>query len=123
MEWLDHDAEMDRILEPLLRNVRIVDPLAFLDMIALEQTANAILTDSGGVQKEAFFYKVPCITFRDETEWVETIDSGWNQLVGANCARILAAASSIAVPASTPSLFGHGDASKRTLDCLEARNV
>lgn len=110
-------------LEPLLRNVRIVDPVAFLDMIALEQTATAILTDSGGVQKEAFFYGVPCITFRDETEWVETIDSGWNQLVGADCEKIVAAASRVATPASTPSLFGHGDAAKRTLDCLEARNV
>lgn len=107
-------------LESLLRNVCIVEPLAFLDMVALEQSASAILTDSGGVQKEAFFYQVPCITLRDETEWVETVDSGWNQLVGANRERILEAVATLSLPSSTPSLFGRGDAAKRALDCLEA---
>lgn len=107
-------------LESLLRNVRIVEPLAFLDMIALEQSAKAILTDSGGVQKEAFFYQVPCITLRDETEWVETVASGWNQLVGADRERIQKAVATLSTPSSSPSPFGHGDAAKRALDCLEA---
>ncbi|WAI84364.1 MULTISPECIES: non-hydrolyzing UDP-N-acetylglucosamine 2-epimerase [Achromobacter] len=107
-------------LESLLGNVRIVEPLAFLDMVALEQSASAILTDSGGVQKEAFFYQVPCITLRDETEWVETVDSGWNQLVGANRERILEAVATLSPPSSTPCLFGRGDAAERALDCLEA---
>lgn len=69
--------------------VRIVDPLSFLEMVALERAARLILTDSGGVQKEAFFYGVPCLTMRDETEWVETVSAGANQLVGADRDRIV----------------------------------
>jgi UDP-GlcNAc3NAcA epimerase len=78
-------------LEGLLQRVRCVDPLPYLDMIALEQAAHAVLTDSGGVQKEAYFFGVPCITMRDETEWVELVQLGWNRLAGADTDRILAA--------------------------------
>ncbi len=106
-------------LEGLLSKIRVVEPLAFLDMVALEQTAKAVLTDSGGVQKEAFFYAVPCVTLRDETEWIETIDSGWNQLVGADREKIIDAVATLSAPTSTPSLFGSGDAARRILDCLE----
>lgn len=82
-------------LEHHLAALTVVDPLPFLDMVALEQAAQVILTDSGGVQKEAFFYKVPCITMRDETEWVETIESGWNRLVGASREMIINAFKSL----------------------------
>lgn len=79
----------DHNLEHWLKDLIVVEPLPFLDMVALEQAAKVILTDSGGVQKEAFFYEVPCITMRDETEWVETVALGWNHVVGASKARIL----------------------------------
>lgn len=71
---------LDHYLESLITT----EPLGFLDMIALEQSAWVILTDSGGVQKEAFFFQVPCVTMREETEWVETVDLGWNTLAGAD---------------------------------------
>lgn len=89
-------------------NVRLVDPVTYLDMLNLEQNARMILTDSGGVQKEAYFFSVPCLTLRTETEWLETVQSGWNLLVGTDRDRILAGLQHVFPPSDQqPALFGN----------------
>lgn len=79
------------ILGLSLSGVRVLEPVSYLDMLILEKHARVILTDSGGVQKEAFFFKVPCVTLREETEWVETVKNGWNVLAGCDTDRIVQA--------------------------------
>lgn len=108
-------------LSHYLTALKITDPLPFLDMVALEQAAKVILTDSGGVQKEAFFYGVPCITMRDETEWVETVHLGMNRLVGASKVDIQNAAfvaieSDVALVSAFP--YGDGLAAKKIAQFL-----
>lgn len=109
-------------LEKLLMPLTVIEPLPFLDMVALEQAAKIILTDSGGIQKEAFFYRVPCITMRSETEWVETVSSGWNQLVGAEFKNIYEIYKKRLHSVSGASVepYGDGTASKKILEFLTA---
>jgi UDP-GlcNAc3NAcA epimerase len=98
--------------------VRVVDPVGYLEMVWLEANCQFVLTDSGGVQKEAFFHRKPCITLREETEWVELVSSGWNTLAGANAERISKCISSVSAPEVAPALYGRGDASRKVVEGL-----
>lgn len=104
-------------------NVRLCEPVGFLDMIQLERNARLILTDSGGIQKEAYFFGVPCLTLREETEWTETVEVGWNLLVGANRDKITQAAKVFVLPETRPSLFGDGHAAEQFVKLLEQETM
>lgn len=105
-------------LDQQLSGVMLLEPLSFLDMMRLEQSARAILTDSGGVQKEACFFRVPCVTLRDETEWVETVAGGWNTLVGAESSRIFNAFQDLQRPMQALEAYGNGHAAAAVLQLL-----
>jgi len=100
--------------------VKIIDPVGYLDMVMLEKSARVILTDSGGVQKEAFFFCVPCITLRNETEWKELVDRGFNRLCGPSPQAILSSyREALAVtPDWSVQLYGNGNAAQIVADRL-----
>jgi UDP-GlcNAc3NAcA epimerase len=104
----------------LAPQVRTIDPVGYLDMIELEAACSCIVTDSGGVQKEAYFFRKPCITLRDSTEWVETVRTGWNRLAGADEERILEALRSAEPGAEGEPLYGRGEAGEEALEALLA---
>jgi len=92
-----------------LEHLRLVPPLGYLDFTKLLRHARAVLTDSGGVQKEAYLAEVPCLTLRDRTEWTETVELGWNRLVGLDPDAVLAGLG-VERPAAHPELYGGGRA-------------
>lgn len=98
-----------RLVDGAHANPRYIDPVGYLDMLMLEQHARLILTDSGGMQKEAFWLGVPCITLREETEWVETVEAGGNVLVGVDKERIKKSVGSV----SSSNLKGHFDGAEK----------
>ena len=93
-------------------HVKVIEPVGYFDMLVLEENARLIATDSGGVQREAYFLGVPCITLRDETEWVGTVKAGWNKLVGTDPVVILDAWFAFQPPAERPPIFGNGSAAE-----------
>jgi len=110
-------------LDLKLPNIYLIDPVSYIDMIVLESNARLILTDSGGVQKEAYFSQKPCITLRDETEWVETVDSGNNILAGVEPGSIKKAVKTFGKKrkAVFPEFYGDGNSAKKIVDLLCAK--
>jgi len=103
----------------LQEKVRIIKPVGYLDFIKLMNHSKKIITDSGGVQKEAYIFKVSCITLRDKTEWVETVEDGWNVLVGSDKDKIVKMANNFEPENKQRNVFGDGKASERIAEILE----
>jgi UDP-N-acetylglucosamine 2-epimerase len=102
-------------------NVMMIKPVGHFDMLTLQENANCILTDSGGVQKEAYLVGVRCITLREETEWVETVDAGWNRLAGVDAKMILENFESWFPQTERPPLYGDGHAAAQIFEILSSR--
>ena len=103
-------------------NIHLVEPVGYLDMLVLEKNAYVILTDSGGVQKEAYFHAVPCVTIRPETEWVETVNTGWNTLADPTRESVLSALAKPRPTQPPPPVFGDGKAAEHVVERLAAWN-
>ena len=101
-------------------NVQVVDPVGYLDMLVLEENAECILTDSGGIQKEAYLLGVRCITMREETEWVETVEAGWNFLAGANHEKIVNSFYDFYPEENRPQIYGGGDAADKIVQVIKS---
>jgi len=104
-------------------NVELIEPVGYLEMLVLEENAETVVTDSGGVQKEAFFVGRPCITLRDRTEWTETVAGGWNVLVGTDPLKIADAMRTFRPVGQRRNLFGDGHAAERVVKAMASPNA
>ncbi|MHC4430276.1 MAG: non-hydrolyzing UDP-N-acetylglucosamine 2-epimerase, partial [Planctomycetota bacterium] len=100
------------------KHLRLICPVSFLDMVMLERHARAILTDSGGIQKEAYFHGIPCVTLREETEWTETVEVGWNRLAGNDTKVICECVRSLSGQREIIEEYGNGDSAKVLVDIM-----
>ncbi len=112
-------AALKRIGASFKGHVKLVEPMGYFDMMVLEENARLIATDSGGVQREAYVHGVPCLTLRAETEWVETVATGWNLLVDVEPDQVLKAWSTFAPAVQRPPIFGDGKAGERIVQAIE----
>ena len=99
-------------------NIKVIEPIGYLEMLMLESNSKKIVTDSGGVQKEAYFMGKPCITMRDETEWIETVEVGWNVIVGTDKEQIIHAINNFEPKSEQKLIFGDGEASKKIIELI-----
>jgi len=111
--------ETHGLKEKIKSNVSLIKPVGYIGFLWLEKNAKKILTDSGGIQKEAYLLKIPCITLRENTEWVETVEDGWNVLVGADTEKIVKAVKSFTPPQKQSNHFGNGKASEKIKRVIE----
>lgn len=114
-------AKIDQFGLAIPETIRVVAPVGYLEMVWLEAHSALIATDSGGVQKEAYFHGKPCVTLREETEWVELVESGWNVLVGADMAKIASRTITIPHVAAIHPLYGSGHAAEDIISAISAK--
>lgn len=111
--------EQEGLRDVVAENIQITEPLGYLDLITVLKNARLAVTDSGGLQKEAYWLKIPCITLREQTEWVETVESGWNQLVGSSAGDFQEALKRVDTPQEHPDFYGDGHAAGKICDLVE----
>jgi len=107
----------------LPEDLHLIDPVSYHEMLLLVQGARTVITDSGGLQKEAYWLKTPCVTVRDTTEWIETIDAGWNSLTGTDPDRILEAVDNPSTPETHPLLYGDGRSAGRIVELIRSLSL
>jgi UDP-GlcNAc3NAcA epimerase len=112
-------SRVEKLISQIAGNIRIIDPIGYLDMMMLEKYAKVIITDSGGIQKEAYLHKTPCLTVRGETEWVETVRDGWNYVVGDQLEKISILSNNFPPPHEWNPHYGDGKSAEKIVRILE----
>jgi UDP-N-acetylglucosamine 2-epimerase len=118
-KYLKHYSLHDKLKKA--PHIMLINPVGYLDSIVLARNARKVLTDSGGLQKEAYFSRVPCLTLDEATAWPETVEDGWNVLVGSDKEKIIQAAKSFEPKGKQRDVFGDGRAARRIVDILSSR--
>lgn len=111
-------ARVEGLIKNISGNIHLIEPVGYLDMLMLEKHSRRIVTDSGGVQKEAYLHKVGCITVRNETEWIETVEDGWNYVVGNQLEQIPSLINNFPEPKKWSHHYGNGSAAKQIVALL-----